>query len=132
MRPTRSVLSRSAVGAAGGLLLLVGVPIFADPVAYEAAMEVAVPADPTLLSDFRAMAGSLIAFAALLLGAAANPRLLPTAATAGALLFGSYGLSRLVSMAVDGMPSETLIGAAVLELLVGSLLAAVAWVGGAR
>lgn len=122
-------LARSArwtLGAAGLILLFVGTPIFFDPLAYERGVGVFLPEDPTLLSDLRAMAASILAVGLLLLAGAFWRRLGSTAATTGALLYMSYGLSRLVTMVVDGLPAAALMGATVLELVIGGLLTAIA------
>lgn len=120
-RPARWLL-----GISGLVLLCVGAPIFLGPIAYQGSMGVQLPVEPTLLSDLRAMAGSLVGFGSLLVVGAIWRRLGSTAAIAGGILYLSYGLSRLVSMAVDGLPSATLIGSAAIELVLGALLAAVA------
>lgn len=119
--------ARSALAVSGLVLLAVGVPILLGPLAYQAGMGVALPNDPTLLSDLRAMAGSLIGFGLLLVaGARWSRRFGHGAAIGGAVLYLSYGLGRLLSMAVDGLPSGALIGSAAIELLVGGVLALVA------
>lgn len=48
------------------------------------------------------------------------------AAPAGAIVFLTYGLSRLVAMSVDGMPVTSLVVAAAFELIVGVALVLVA------
>ena len=129
------VFSRSArwtLAIAGLILLGVGAPIFVDPLAYERGVGVFLPEDPTLLSDLRAMAASLLAFGVVLVAGAASRRMGRPAAIAGATLYLSYGLSRVVSMAVDRMPAGALIGAAGLELVVGGLLARVVMRGSVR
>lgn len=120
-------LARLLVGAAALILLAVGLWIFADPIAYQASMGVAIPDDPTLLSDMRAQAGALLGFAGLLGFATLRPRHIALAAPAGAVLFLAYGLSRLVAMSVDGLPVGSLVAAASVELAVGAALAFVAW-----
>ena len=42
-----------------------------------------------------------------------------TAVVVSTLLYLSYGLTRLMSIAIDGMPAEGLIQAAVLEIVIG-------------
>ncbi len=124
--PPRSTVARGITALGGLILLAVGLPIFLAPLAYQAGMGVTLPDDPTLLSDMRAMAGSLIGFGLLLLAGAGWRRLGPPAVLAGAVLFTSYGLSRLISLVVDGLPSGALIGGAAVELLVGGTLSAIA------
>lgn len=118
--------TRSALIVSGLILLAVGIPILVGPLAYQAGMGVSLPDDPTLLSDLRAMGGSLIGFGLLLVSSATwAQRLARGAAIAGAVLYLSYGLSRLLSMALDGLPTDVLIGSAAIELFVGGLLALV-------
>lgn len=117
-------LGRSTLILAGVILLLVGVPILLGPLAYQASMGVVLPNDPTLLSDLRAMGGSLLGFGLLLVVSARGPHA-RHAALAGAVLFLSYGSSRLLSMALDGLPTSTLVGSAAIELLIGAGLSAV-------
>ncbi|EDM77673.1 hypothetical protein PPSIR1_14010 [Plesiocystis pacifica SIR-1] len=122
--PSRHPRSRPWPLIVGGLALLgVGLSIFLAPLTYQANMGVELPAEATLLSDMRAMAGSLIGVGALLLAGARWVSLTLPAALAGAVLYLSYGLSRLVSMAVDGLPDATLIASTIIELTLGTLLA---------
>lgn len=115
-----------ALGLSGGLLVLIGASILTAPLAYQAGMGVTLPAEPTLLSDLRAMGGGLLALGLLLIAGARSAALRTAAAVAGATLYLSYGLSRLLSMGVDGLPDDTLIVSAGIELVVGGALALVA------
>lgn len=119
-----------ALGLAGTLLLLIGTSIVLSPVAYQAGMGVALPEAPTLLSDLRAMGGGLVGVGLLVLAGALRPALAESAARAGGVVYLSYGLSRLVSLGLDGWPSEVLIGSTAIELVVGSVLIGVARLGG--
>lgn len=119
---------RWSLSLAAGILLAVGLPIFADPLGYQAQLGVVLPHEATLLSDMRAQAGALLGMALLMLaGAWLRPHLARGAALAGAVFYLSYGLARLVSMVADGLPAPTLSAAAGLELLVGALLATIAY-----
>ncbi|MEU4445979.1 DUF4345 family protein [Actinosynnema sp. NPDC050801] len=53
------------------------------------------------------------------------PGLTATAAALGALIHLSYGLSRLLGAAVDGLPAAGLVTAAGVELLLGAACACV-------
>ncbi|MEL6189904.1 MAG: DUF4345 family protein, partial [Myxococcota bacterium] len=105
--------ARGALAVSGSILLAVGGSIFLGPLAYQAGMGVELPTDPTLLSDLRAMGGGLLGFGILLWAGALQRRWGLAAACAGAVLYLSYGLSRLFSIALDGLPSEVLVGSAV-------------------
>ena len=124
--PSSSNFARGALALSGLILLAVGLSVVRDPLAYQADLGVLLPDDPTLLSDLRAMGGSLLGFAVLLFAGASSSRLGPSAALAGAVLFSSYGLARVASMIVDGLPATALIGAAAIELVVGLTLGVLA------
>lgn len=125
-----SRLARSVNAVAGLVLLAVGVPILLDPLAYAAGMDLRLPSSPTLLSDMRAMAAALVGFALLHFVGASRAALSRTAATAGAVLYLSYGSARLFSLAVDGLPAPALVFAAGIELLIGGSLALVVFRSG--
>ena len=44
-----------------------------------------------------------------------------------ALVYGSYGVARLPSMALDGMPSSLIVGVTALELIVALVGLAILW-----
>ena len=117
--------ARLALAISGVLLLAIGTAIFVGPLAYQADMGVTLPNDPTLLSDLRAMGGGLVGFGLLLVAGAKWRALGSAAAVGGAILYLSYGIARLISMAVDGLPADTLVVSAGIELLVGGVLALV-------
>lgn len=121
----RSRGSRWILGLSGVVLLAIGASILLAPVAYQANMGVELPHEPTLLSDMRAMGGGLMGIGLLILVGALWRPLSAFAAIAGAVLYGSYGLARVLSMLVDGLPSDTLVGSAALELLIGSISTAI-------
>lgn len=120
-----NALCTAILALSGGLLLLIGATILADPIAYQAGLGVDLPRHATLLSDLRAMGGGLLGFGLLLCLGAWQPTLRATAAIAGATLYLGYGLARLLSLAVDGRPAEALIVSAAIELSVGAALAGV-------
>lgn len=118
--------STVGLGMSGALLLYIGASILLGPLAYQADMGVVLPRDPTLLSDLRAMGGSLLGAGLLLVVGARWAALRAAAAVAGATLYLSYGLSRVLSVVVDGPPADALLIAAGIELAVGGLLAVLA------
>lgn len=75
--------------------------------------------DISQLSEIRAPGGALLASGVLIMSGAFIARLAFTSALVSTLLFLSYGLSRVLSMAIDGMPADGLVQATVLELVIG-------------
>ncbi|MFV2178222.1 DUF4345 domain-containing protein [Actinomadura sp. LOL_016] len=101
---------------AGLVLLVVGTAGLTAPVAFHEASGIEVAADPGLLSETRATGGVLLAAGVFLVLGAFVVRFAVTAAGVGAFGYLAYGLSRLIGIAVDGMPGSGLVMAAAVEL----------------
>lgn len=71
------------------------------------------------LSEVRAAGGALFASGVLIMSGAFVARLAFTSAMVSTVLYLSYGVSRVLSMAIDGMPSDGLVQATVLEMAIG-------------
>lgn len=115
--PTRTVLvlSGSLLGVIGGALLV-------SPRDFLALSHVVINNDPGLLSELAAPSGLLIITGAFMILGAIRLRLASLALSAGALVYGSYGLCRLAGMALHGLPSDSLITATFVELVVAAVL----------
>ncbi len=101
----------------------IGAAILSAPVAFHATSGIVVSGDESLMSEMRAAGGALFACGFLVLLGAFIARLTYTALVLSTVLYMSYGLSRLVSMAVDGMPSGNLVAVTLFELGVGFVCA---------
>ena len=103
---------------AGLLLLAIGGAILLTPHAFHGSNGIVLDANPNLLSEIRAPGGLLAASGIIILLGAFRRQLRLLSVQLTALVYGSFGLARLVSMALDGMPSSSIVGATVLELIV--------------
>ena len=105
----------------GLLLLAIGGAILLAPHAFHATNGIALGDDPSLLSEIRAPGGLLTASAVLILiGTFRRPqRSLATVLTV--LVYGSFGLARLLGLALDGTPSSGLVGSTAIELIVAAI-----------
>ncbi|MEM6995550.1 MAG: DUF4345 domain-containing protein [Myxococcota bacterium] len=109
-----------ALAVSGGLLL--------DPVRFEAGAGVVLSADPSVLSEVRAPAGALLAAGVLVtIGAFVRSYTAAAAGVAITLLL-SYGLARVFGMVLDGVPSDALVAATVVELGLGAATLCAWWV----
>ncbi|MDJ0712386.1 MAG: DUF4345 domain-containing protein [Woeseiaceae bacterium] len=106
---------------AGLLLLTIGSAILLVPHAFHGSNGIVLGDNPNLLSEIRAPGGLLAASGAMILVGAFRVRLRASAVQLTTLVYGSFGLARLVSMALDGMPSNSIVGATVLEFVVASI-----------
>ncbi|MBP0018719.1 MAG: DUF4345 domain-containing protein [Cyanobacteria bacterium SBLK] len=100
-----------AIAIAGFILL--------SPTDFYATNHIDIGGNPNLLSEIRAPAGALLSFGILMLMGAFIPRLAFTSILLSTVLYLAYGLSRFVGMLVDGLPVDSLIWSAVIEVVLG-------------
>lgn len=105
----------------GSIVTGIGFAVLLLPDLFYVTNGIALGNDPSLLSEVRASGGVLVSAGGLIFSGLFISRLASTSLTFAAVLYGMYGISRLISMAFDGMPADGLVGAAVLELLIAAL-----------
>nr|MEE4267812.1 DUF4345 domain-containing protein [Candidatus Krumholzibacteria bacterium] len=105
----------------GVILLAVGSILLLAPAAMHGANGVDLGSNPSLLSEVRAPGGSLLALGGLVLASVFVSRLRYPATMIAATVYIAYGLSRLLSMAIDGMPAPGIVAAAGLEIMIGTV-----------
>ncbi|MFY1695895.1 MULTISPECIES: DUF4345 domain-containing protein [unclassified Solwaraspora] len=113
--------TQAVILAVAGLVVVgIGGAVLAAPEAFHAGNDIEFGGNPSLLSEIRAAGGALLATGVLVALGAFVRRLTFTAALVGAAVYLAYGLSRLFSMAVDGLPATGLVAATVAELILGA------------
>ena len=112
--------TRSVLGTAGLAAVAVGGGLLLDPVGFNALADVPIGTDSSVLSDARGSGGAILATGGLMVAGALDARLTRTAALVGTLMYLGYGVARLLSAAVDGMPTTGIATAGVLELALGT------------
>jgi hypothetical protein len=118
------LLTRAALAGSGAVLSLIGGALLLAPISFLAMSDVVIEHDPGLISELAAPATLLLIAGALMLAGAVRTRIADFALGAGAVVYGGYGLGRMLAMALHGLPSGSLIAATVFELAVASALAA--------
>lgn len=118
-----SLTARLLLAASGVLLIAIGSAILFEPHAFFATNGIQLGHDPNLLSEIRAPGGLLIGCGAFIALNAFRPRARRSALGLAMMVYGTFSLSRLVSMSVDGAPSYSLLFATALELLIGGACA---------
>ena len=101
-----------AVGVAGTILLA--------PEVFYAGYGIEVGGDATLVNELKAPAGVLLAAGLLMFAGVFRTELVLVSLTTASVVYLSYGLSRLLSMAMDGLPDSGLVSAAGIELGIGA------------
>ena len=105
----------------GLLLLVIGSTILLIPHAFYASDGIVLGQDPSLLSEIRAPGGLLFTSGLLILIGVFRPTLRSLALMLTVIVYGSFGLSRLLSLYLDGTPSNSLVIAMVVELVVAGI-----------
>ena len=114
--PARQRRVRATLAVAGGVAVAVGTAIAVAPRSF-----IDIEGVPTadLLSETRAPGAALGAVGFFVVVAAIRRRRLNAAALMATLIYLGYGLARTASLALDGQPSGTIIGATIIELAIG-------------
>ena len=112
---------RAYLGLSGIIAALIGASILAAPHAIFASNQIMLGADPSLLSEIRAPGGLLLTCGVLMLAGAFSTRFTSLGLLTCALVFTTYGVSRVVSLLLDGPPSASLVGALLIELVIGGI-----------
>lgn len=105
----------------GTILSTVGCVLLIAPAIMHAANGIDLGHDPSLLSEVRAPGGALVALGALVLAGVFLRRLRYAATMIAATVYVAYGFSRLLSMAIDGIPASGIVAATVLEIALGAV-----------
>ncbi|MEV4477423.1 MULTISPECIES: DUF4345 domain-containing protein [Nonomuraea] len=104
---------------AGLVLIVIGAANLFAPVAFHQANGIMVVADAGLLSETRAAGGVLLTAGVFIMVGAFSTRFAVAAAAVGATGYLAYALSRLLGIALDGVPAGGLVLAAVVESVLG-------------
>lgn len=118
---TLTYLQRTALGLSGVTALGIGAYILAAPQVFYASYGISLGADPSLLSELRAPGASLAAFGGVMLAGLLRSAMVQPAMIAALTVFIAFPAGRLVGIAVDGLPSGSIVGALLLELAFAAL-----------
>jgi hypothetical protein len=97
----------------------IGGAILFTPVAFQASAGIDLGGNISLLSEIRRLGGALLASGILIMLGAFVAKLTFTSTVISIMIYLSYGISRILSMAIDGMPAEVLVMATVVEIIIG-------------
>ncbi|WP_421856456.1 DUF4345 domain-containing protein [Oricola sp.] len=116
-----SLFQKIALAIAGVTALLIGCFILTAPQAFYASYGIALPTDPSLLSELRAPGAGLAALGAIMLAGLVRAAWSEISLVAALTVFLGFPAGRLVSLAVDGMPSGSVLGALAIEIAIAAL-----------
>jgi hypothetical protein len=110
---------RTLLVISGLILIGVGGAILFMPVVFYAANGIDLGGNFSLLNEIRPPGGALLASGVVIISGAFILQLTFTSLVLSILIYLSYGLSRILSMALDGIPDGTLVMATGLEMILG-------------
>ncbi len=116
-----TLLEKVSLGVSGLTAVGIGAFILAAPHAFYASYGITLGDDASLMSELRAPAAGLAAFGVLMLVGIWRAAAAPLSIAAALTVFLAFPAGRLIGLAVDGLPSDGIIGALVFELAVAAL-----------
>ncbi|MEM1088630.1 MAG: DUF4345 family protein [Pseudomonadota bacterium] len=118
----RQFVIKLTLALSGILLIVIGLSLMIAPRIFLAASAVHVETDPGLMSEIIAPVGALILAGSWMVLGALQSRHTRSGLLIGFLVYGSYGLCRLIAMLLHGAPPKALMTAMALELAIAALL----------
>ena len=110
-----------ALTIAGITALGIGGLILTTPHAFYSSYGITLGQDPNLLSELRAPGAGLAAFGAVMLAGIVRPALRQAAVSAALTVFLAFPAGRILGLMTDGIPSDGILGALALELLIAAM-----------
>lgn len=118
------MFSKLVLTLSGLVAIAVGLGVLFAPRAFHATAGLTISDDPLLLNEIRAPGGMVLICGLIFLAGAARARLATPALAASTALYLSFGASRAVSVALDGVPNAAFLQIMTLELIIGAVCAA--------
>jgi len=109
---TRTYLMICAMIAIG-----IGAALLFAPAAFQASTGITLGDNINLLSETRAPGGLLLGAGLVMAWGAFSSHMAYTALVLSSLIYGAYGVSRVLSMVLDGIPHANLVAATGLEIV---------------
>ncbi|WP_041637652.1 DUF4345 domain-containing protein [Maricaulis maris] len=118
---TANLMTRIVLALAGLVALLIGATLLLDPQSLYAGSGLVLDGGASQLSEIRAPAGLLVLSGLAVLAGSIWLKWATAALQLTVLVFLGYGVGRVASLALDGMPSDSLVMAMLIELGIGVL-----------
>ena len=116
MRAARLILLVS-----GFVAVAIAATILFAPDAFYAGYGIEIGDNANLANELKAPAGALLVAGLLMFAGVFRAQFAVVSLTTAAVVYLSYGLARVISMVIDGLPNSSLVGAAGVELFVGAV-----------
>ncbi len=114
-----SIVLKIILGIGSAMFLLAGSFATFNPIGYVARNGADIGGELTLINDYRGSGAILIGAAIIMLLGIIHERMRFTSSVVMSVLFTTFALGRIISIVIDGLPTENLIKATVVESVVG-------------
>lgn len=114
-------MARLILLASGLIAVAIAATILFAPDAFYAGYGIKVGGNATLANELKAPAGALLAAGVLMFAGVFRAEYAALSLTTAVIVYLSYGLSRVTSIAIDGLPHSGMVDAAVVELFIGAV-----------
>ena len=121
MKSLTHYVTRGLLLASGLIAVGIAMAIIVSPDAFYAAYGIEVGADASLLNELKAPSVLLLVAGIVMLFGVRRAEFATTSLATAAVVYLSFGLSRLLSTAMHGIPEAGLVNAAILELAIGGI-----------
>ncbi len=115
----QSTMVRGVLGVSGFVAVGIASTILVAPEAFYGSYGIDVAGNATLVNELKAPAGMLLIAGLAMFAGVFRKRFMRVSLITAAAVYLSYGLSRVLSMVLDGMPDSGMVGAAGFEILIG-------------
>ncbi|MEP1199292.1 DUF4345 domain-containing protein [Tateyamaria sp.] len=112
---------RLVLGISGLAATTLGLAITLDPQAFYASYGIVLTPQPNLMSELRAPATNLAVLGLIILSGALYKRVTHSAALLGTAVFLAFAMGRVVSLVFDGRPSDSILAALGIEVVLALL-----------
>ncbi len=112
---------RLILGMSGLTAFAIGLAITLDPQSFYANYGIVLSPQPNLMSELRAPAANLAVLGLIILCGAFYKKLVQASALLGATVFSAFAVGRTISFVLDGWPSENILAAFAIEVLLAVL-----------
>lgn len=119
---TRGTIAMKAILLIAGTIgCVVGLASLVLPVEFEAGAGIIIGSNISLINELRASGGGLFAVSLCIMAGAFIAELAYHSALLATIVYFGYGLARLLSIALDGMPHPLLLLVTAMEIIIGLL-----------
>lgn len=105
----------------GMVAIGIAVAILFAPSVFYAAYGIEFAGDISMTNEMKAPAGVLLVAGLVMLAGVVRTQSMSTSLVAATAIYLPYGMARLISMAIDGLPHGGLVSAALFEIAIGAV-----------